>query len=146
VCSKCHAVLFEGPLETVPPGLLHPGKQPCGSCGGLSRRVELTVEASVQVDAGVRLGVGCDTPHSSGHRMSRDLVVETRVGGDGRRVRRTLDLARDHDPPFKWHLVVDADTDEVIKNELIDFASERIYDFRDPSVPVPSWFGDPRAP
>lgn len=131
----------------MPEGVLEPGKAPCPSCGELSRTVKLTVEDHIRIDSGIRLGVAGQSRHSRKHRTSRDLLVQTRVVGDGRRVKRTLDNAREHSPPFKWHRVVDAETGEVIKNQLIEHTTGHVYDFRDPSVQVPSWFphGDPRA-
>jgi hypothetical protein len=146
-CSECKAVLFEGDAASMPAGVLEPNKEPCLECGGLSRMVKLVVESYVQIDSGVSLGISGQYRHSKKHRTSRDLVIQTRIGKDGRRVRRTMDNARDHNPPFKWHRVVDAETGEVIKNQLIDHAADKIYDFRDPSVEAPDWFphGDPRA-
>jgi hypothetical protein len=126
----------------------HPAdKRPCDSCGGRSRQVELTATETVQVMEGVKLGVMGQTRHSRRHRASREAVSETRVGRDGRKVHRIMENVRDHEPPFKWHRVVDAKTGEVIKNQLIDHSAERVYDFRDPDVEVPDWFpfGDPRS-
>lgn len=146
VCSGCGEVLFDGLTGTIPAGVLPPEKEPCPDCGGLSRTVKRTVTAVVQIDSSASIGISGEYRHSKKHRTSRDLVVQTRVGKDGRRVRRTLDNAREHSPPFKWHRVVDAETGDVIKNQLIDHASRRIYDFRDPSVEVPEWFPhDPHA-
>jgi hypothetical protein len=42
--------------------------------------------------------------------------------------------------------VEDAESGEIIKNQLIDHTTGFVYDFRGPSVEAPGWFpGDPRA-
>src|SRR4051794_37636766 len=123
ICSDCGAVLFDGPGAEMPADLLstHPAdKRPCDGCGGRSRRVEFTVAAIVEVMDGVKLGVSGATKHSRRHRASREALIQTRVGRDGRKVHRVMENVRDHEPPFKWHRVVDAETGNVLKNELIN--------------------------
>jgi hypothetical protein len=148
--ERCRRVLWEGsdsiPSEILPEG---PGPQPwpCTDCGSRSRRIELFVSDEVTISEGVKLAVGGGSRHSPSHKFTREVTRQERVGLDGRPVERIMDIARDHDPPYKWHRVVVAATEEVVKNELINSATGETYDFRDPRVQAPAWFPyvDPRA-
>jgi hypothetical protein len=149
VCEDCDAVLFFGPPDEAPTDLLADvpsARRECPRCRGRSRRVELEVHETVEVMEGLRLAVTGKTRHSRKHRATREVVSETRIGRDRRKVHRVMENVRDHNPPFKWHRVGDAETGEVIKNQLIDHSTGHTYDFRDPGVEVPTWFPyvDPR--
>lgn len=88
-----------------------------------------------------------DAPHSTKHPAFQESIQHSRVGRDGRRVDRVMVNAREHEPPYKWHRVIDRQTATVIKNELINHRSGERWDFRDGEVQVPSWFpSDPRPP
>lgn len=147
LCSGCGKLLYDGPQELMPAGLLSPNKEPCPDCSELSRRVELELVAQAQLAPGVFLNVAGQTAHSDRHPFSRDIVHQTRRGHDGRLVHRIMDIAREHKPPFKWHRVIDAESEEVIKNELLDLNTKETYDFTSPNVEAPAWFpcGDPRS-
>jgi hypothetical protein len=113
----------------------------------VARIIHRTLTATQGQESGVEAkAFHHNRPHSKKHPPFQEQIQHSRVGGDGRRVDRVMVNAREHDPPYKWHRVIDRESGTMIKNELIDHSTGERWDFRDPSVNPPGWFPtNPRA-
>ena len=73
----------------------------------------------------------------SGHRHGQEAFSGRRIGKDGRWVQRDMLIDRDHEPPFKWHRVIDEDTGVCLKDQAINLSTGDVVDLR--VAPRPTW-------
>ena len=67
---------------------------------------------------------------AAGRRRGQESFTGIRQGRDGRWVQRNMVIDRDHDPPFKWHRVVDEESGQCIKDEAINLATGETVDLQ----------------
>ena len=149
-CASCGRELYDGPSDSAPSEVVDPpSREPCPQCGSIERLFEAVGAASVSGGGSFNVrGFEARGPKTRGgkHPYVRETKQQRRTGRDSRTVDRFMVIDREHDPPYKWHRVIDVDSGEVIKNVIENHATGESHHVSEPDAPVPEWFPrDPRA-